>query len=74
GFGLLGRPGSQPDFEQFAAKIRGQRSIGFEEKVEELRKLHPMPTARAAKMIRRMDPEAYAALEESRKTYVPKCK
>lgn len=77
GLGLAGIMGTRklsPAFSQFAAKIRGQRCMSFEEKVLELRKLHPMTTAKAARMVRRMDPEAYAALEESRKTYVPKCK
>lgn len=77
GLGLAGIMGARklsPAFSQFAAKIRGQRCMSFEQKVEELRKLHPMTTGKAARMVRRMDPESYAALEESRKIYVPKCK
>lgn len=64
GLGMIGvMARKRLPFMQFEA------GASFEEKVEALRKQNPMSTAKAARIIRRIDPEAYAALEESRKIY-----
>jgi len=79
GFSAVKKPQPPPVFntrrrvEEDVVRMR-QSPMSFEAKADALRKEHNLTRVQALRAVRRGDPEAYAKLEESRKTYEVKKK